>query len=468
MNPYPSPSDNPLRKANLKSEQQAMNRKLTSSCAISLLLATLTLNITGCGEKTEAALEMVKDRIAADKANPKQEAGHSEAEQTKEAGEGKVEARHEEHAGEEHADGKEGKGKQEEGGHKEEGGLKLSDEEVATAGIKVEKLEMRKNAEQIAVTGTIKANQDRLAHVQTRVPGRVVTVEVSLGDQVEQGQTLATLDSVELNEAGTAYLQSQSELSLAEANFKRAQNLFTDKIIPQKDYLSARAEMEKTRAAHRAAVSKLNLFGVNPATVGKDSTGLVFPVRSPFAGTIIEKDAVLGDLAEPGKSLFTVADLSTLWIETSIFDKDLSKIKAGLPASVTVAAYPQEIFRGRITYIGSMVDEESRTVSARVELANTDNRLKAGMFANVSIESDVGAAALLVPDEAVVFIKGQATVFVAEHGGFEPRSVMTGERADGRVALQSGVKAGEAVVVSGAYALKSRMLKSELGEGHAH
>lgn len=424
-----------------------MKRKLTSSCAVSVFLVALVLSLSGC-EKRGEMVALIKDKstaVAADKTDP----GHEEAGHAKEeAGKDNTEAGHEE--------------------HKEEGALKLSEEEAATAGIKVEKIELQKNAEQIAVTGTIKVNQDRLAHVQTRVPGRVVAVEVSLGDQVEQGQTLAMLDSVDLNEAGTDYLQSQSELTLAEANFKRAQNLFTDKIIPQKDYLSARAEMEKARAAQRAAVSKLNLFGVTPATVGKDSTGLVFPVQSPFAGTIIEKDTVLGDLAEPGKPLFTVADLSTLWIETSIFDKDLSKIKTGLAASVSVAAYPQEIFPGRITYIGSMVDEESRTVSARVELANTDNRLKAGMFANVSIESGAGVAALTVPDDAVVLIKGQPTVFVSEHGGFEPRSVVTGERADGRVVLQSGVTVGEAVVVSGVYNLKSRMLKSELGEGHGH
>ncbi|MHB1077349.1 efflux RND transporter periplasmic adaptor subunit [Thiobacillus sp.] len=337
--------------------------------------------------------------------------------------------------------------------------LTLSTEEAQTAGIKVQQLELREKAEQVVVTATIQANQDKLAHVVPRVPGRIVQVNASLGDRVKRGRSLAMLDSIDLGEARSAYLQASSEASLARANFERAQRLNADNIIPEKDYLRARAEHEKARVALQAAGDKLRMMGVSP----KNLSGSVFPLTAPFAGTIIEKKAVLGELAQPDASLFTVADLSTLWIEADLFEKDLGKVKIGAQATVTISAYPGEVFKGRLTYISSTMDKETRTVKARVEVPNPDGRLKPEMFATVAIGTGGSAKALLVPEDAVLLLQGQPTVFVAEKGGFEPRAVEVGEHAQGHAALKSGVVAGESVVVSGAYALKARLLKSQIG-----
>ena len=199
--------------------------------------------------------------------------------------------------------------------------LVLSAEEAQTAGIKVQKLELQQKAEQIVVTATIQANQDKLAHVGPRVPGRVVKVYASLGDRVKPGQALAVLDSIDLGEARSVYLQAASEVALAQANFQRAQRLNADNIIPEKDYLRARAEHEKARVTLRAAGDKLRMMGV----AAEKLSGSVFPLTAPFAGTIIEKKAVLGELTAPDQSLFTVADLSTLWIESDLFEKDLAR-----------------------------------------------------------------------------------------------------------------------------------------------
>ncbi len=338
--------------------------------------------------------------------------------------------------------------------------LALSAEEAQIAGIKVQKLEPQEKAEQVVVTATIQANQDKLAHVGPRVPGRVVKVNASLGDRVKPGQVLAMLDSIELGEARSSYLQAASETALAQANFERAQRLNADNIIPEKDYLRARAEHEKARAALRAAGDKLRMMGVAPEKL----SGSVFPLSAPFAGTIIEKKAVLGELAAPDQSLFTVADLSTLWIESDLFEKDLGKVKVGAQAAVTVSAYPGEVFKGRLTYISSTMNKETRTVKARVEVPNPDGRLKPEMFASAAINTTgASAKALIVPEDAVLLLQGQPTVFVAESGGFEPRAVEVGERAQGYAVLKSGVAAGESVVVSGAYTLKARLLKSQIG-----
>lgn len=338
--------------------------------------------------------------------------------------------------------------------------LDLSDAEIHQAGIKIQKLELQEKADQIVVTATIQANQDRLAHVAPRVPGRIVKVNASLGDRVKPGQALATLDSIELGEARSSYLQAASEAAVVQAGFDRAKRLQTENIIPEKDYLRARAEHEKARAALRAAADKLRMMGVSPEKL----SGSVFPLTAPFSGTVIEKKAVLGELAQPDASLFTVADLSILWIESNLFEKDLGKVKVGAQAAVTVSAYPGEVFKGLLTYISSTMDRETRTVKARVEVPNTDGRLKPEMFATVAIGTGGSVKTLLVPEGAVLLLQGQPTVFVAESGGFEPRAVEVGERVQGYAVLKSGVVAGESVVVSGAYALKARLLKSQIGD----
>ena len=339
--------------------------------------------------------------------------------------------------------------------------LTLSAEETQKAGIRVQKLELQEKAEQVVVTATIQANQDRLAHVAPRVPGRIVKVNASLGDRVKPGQPLAMLDSIDLGEAHSGYLQAASEAAVTQANFERAQRLNADNIIPEKDYLRARAENEKARAALRAADDKLRMMGVDP----DKHSGSVFPLPAPFAGTVIEKKAVLGGLAAPDQSLFTVADLSTLWIESDLFEKDLGKVRLGAKAAVTVSAYPDVVFKGRLTYISSTMNKETRTIKARVEVPNHDGRLKPEMFASAAINtSGTSAKALIVPEEAVLLMQGQTTVFIAERGGYEPRAVEVGERVQGYAVLKSGVAAGESVVVGGAYALKARLLKSQIGD----
>lgn len=344
----------------------------------------------------------------------------------------------------------------------EAGQIHLTDAEIKAAGIRTEDASEAEVHERIAVTATIQANQDRLAHVAPRVPGRIVGIAAKLGDRVKAGQSLASLDSIELGEAHSSYLQADSQYRLAQADFERAEKLYADQIVPQKDYLRSRAEHEKARANLRAATDKLRLMGVTPAR--SETAMSVFPINAPFAGTVIEKTAVLGELAQPDKALFTVADLSVVWIEASLFEKDLGKVKTGATVSVTVAAYPDEVFKGRLTYISSVMDKESRTIKARVEVANADGRLKPDMFANAAIDTVSAGKALTVPSGAVLLLEGKKALFVREKDGFEKREVELGDNLGGRFVIRSGIEAGEAVVIEGAYALKARLLKSKIGD----
>lgn len=352
------------------------------------------------------------------------------------------------------------------GEHGDDGGLKLTADEIKTAGIVVEAIEDKEVANQIVVTATILANQDRLARVSPRIAGRLARVNANLGDKVAAGQTLATLDSIEMGEARSAYQQASSEASVAKANFDRAEKLQGEQIISQKEFSRARADYEKARAHLRAAADKLEMLGVSTATVATANGLSIFPLTAPFAGTVIEKKAVVGELATPDKALYTVADLSTLWIEANLFEKDLAQLKVGSDAVVTVNAYPTETFKGRLTYIGGVLDKDTRTIRGRIEVRNADGRLKPEMFATAAIATGGAVKALTLPDGAMVLVSEQPTVFVQEGEHFEPRPIDVGEKLRGRMVVKSGLKPGERVVTAGAYALKARLLKSQIGDSH--
>ena len=349
--------------------------------------------------------------------------------------------------------------------HGASGQVVLTAEELQTAGIKVEPIQAQAMIDQVVLTATIRANQDRIAHVAPRVSARIVKVNANLGDSVKKGQTLALLDSIELGEAHSAYRQAQSQLALAKSDFERAQRLKADEIIPEKDYLRARSEFEKARATFQSSNDKLRLLDAAHQE-SEQGPASIFSVYAPFAGTVIEKHAILGELALPDKQIFIVADLSSLWIEANLFEKDLARVRIGAPATVSVSAYPGEVFKGRLTYISSTVDKETRAVPARVEVPNLDGRLKPEMFATASIDTAATTKALFLPPEAVLLVNGQPTVFVQEAGGFEPRAIELGDKVGGRVVVRSGVKEGEQIVVAGAYALKARMLKAQIGDAH--
>jgi cobalt-zinc-cadmium efflux system membrane fusion protein len=343
--------------------------------------------------------------------------------------------------------------------------LELSDDEMRRAGIKVELLEAAERAETISAFGTVGANRNSFARVTAPVAGRLVKIDVDLGAEVAVGALLATLESPELAEVRTAYQQGQTELELARVNLDRSQKLSQDGSIAQKELLRARSDFERARAALAAVEAKLTTLGV--AAVAPAGTSAAFlAVNAPLAGTVVERTAVLGEYAQAYQALFTVADLSTVWVETNLYDRDLGDIVVGAPAVVTVGAYPDQRFPGRVTYVGNIVDKDTRTAVARVEVANVERRLKPGLFANVDIEKAARTAVLRVPENALVLLQGQMTAFVVRGSGFEPRPVEIGERNGGMVVVKSGLEAGDHVVIAGAYALKAKLLKSQIGDAH--
>lgn len=342
---------------------------------------------------------------------------------------------------------------------RESGKIHLSTEELQQSNITVAKIQPEKLSDQLILSANITANQDRIAFVAPRVEGKLIKVSANLGDQVKAGQSLAVIDSIQMGEARAEYRHAQSELKLAEANFQRTDKLYKDEVVPQRQWLEVKNAYERAQTTARESADHLHIL------VGSSDTGIsTFVITAPFSGVVIEKDAVMGELAKPEGKLFTIADLSTVWIEADVSEKDLGKLTVGSPATVTVSSFPDESFKGKVSYVSSIFDKETRTVKARIELPNPDRKLRIDMFARAVIDLTSSREALILPQEAILLVQGQSTVYVQTEGGFEARAVEVGEQINKGIVITSGLKAGEQVVTGGAYALKSRQLKSQIGD----
>ncbi|MEW6296339.1 MAG: efflux RND transporter periplasmic adaptor subunit [Thermodesulfobacteriota bacterium] len=355
--------------------------------------------------------------------------------------------------------------------------IELPEAALQTVGVKTVPVQRRGLEQEIRATAVIKPNENRLAHVSPRIPGKAMEVKAVLGDPVEPGQILALLDSLELGEKKAALLQARTNLEVARRNYEREERLFKQKISSEKEYLAAKGEFERSEAASQAAREALRLVGLADAEIdrvtwgGKGRPVSYFPLTAPFAGTVVEKHITVGELITPEDKPYTIADLSTLWILVDIYEKDLGRIHLGAEVRLAVDAYPGEPFQGTVTYVSDLLDEATRTAQARVEIPNPDHKLKPGMFVTATIAVPVpGATAVLaIPDVAIQQVRGKPVAFVREDERvFVPRELQLGRDSGPYIEVVAGLSEGETVVTDGGFYLKSTLLKEEMGEGHAH
>jgi membrane fusion protein, heavy metal efflux system len=353
-------------------------------------------------------------------------------------------------------------------GYKEPASVKMSAEMQKQNGVVVAPAKKQQLGGVISATGKFEANADRIAHVSPRISGKIVAVRASLGDSVAAGQSLATLDSVELGEALSRYHQSKTKLALAQSNMDRIKNLVEKKIAARKDILQAETDFKIAQTELHTDEERLSLYGVSVSNLKVDGHKKpLLPVRSPIGGVITEKHAIVGELSDPSKSLYSVADLSSLWVQLDINEKDLAKVHKGQAATVTVGAFPDMKLKGRITYIADLLDESTRTVKARIEVANPGRKLKPEMFATVELVLPADSPPVLaVPEDTLQDLDGEKVLFVMAGNGteFVARPVETGRVAGGAVEIVSGLKEGERYAVMGGFILKSELKKGELGE----
>lgn len=318
----------------------------------------------------------------------------------------------------------------------------------------------------LAVTGRITYDQNRVSHVGPKTQGRVTELMAQEGSRVEAGQVLAHLESPEVGSIRAELTEAEALLQIARENYEREQRLEAQGISSRRELLDAEAELRRMQARLRGAQERLRVLGAD-----SHGEGGHFDVTSPYEGVVVVRNAGRGEVVGPEDQLFTVADLSRLWIELDIYERDLARVREGQPAQVTTAAWPGRIFPGEIVYLGDILDAERRTVRARVEIENRDLALKPGMFATAGIRMVGDAPEMLaVPRDAVQTVEGSTVVWVPtdEPGEFTPRMVELGrDLPGGLVEILRGLEPDAAVVVVGAFTLKSELAKGEFG-GHGH
>jgi cobalt-zinc-cadmium efflux system membrane fusion protein len=252
---------------------------------------------------------------------------------------------------------------------------------------------------------TVQANQNELAEVTTLVRGRVVKVHVDVGQDVKKGALLAMLHSVDLGVAEGEYLKAGARVHEAELAYLRAKELYENKAISLAELLRREAAMKTARAEVREAQNRLELLGVPQNEINRldrDHTIKAnVPLRAPFAGRVITRNLTQGEVVETEQKLFTVANLTDVWVIGNVPEKDVQFIRKDRKVNVILAAYPHAIFPGTITYLGDTLDPATRTMSLRVTVPNPDRLLKPEMFAIVSVYGTSSEDVLSVPLAAV-------------------------------------------------------------------
>ena len=285
------------------------------------------------------------------------------------------------------------------------GQVKLTPEAVQLAKIETAPVLLGPLDNRVSFTGELVFNEERLAKIHSRVPGRVVQIVADYGQMVKPGDVLAIIDSVELSQAQMGSRQAAAKLNAAQKAYDRARLLYEGKAISRAELQERQARLEVERADLDYAQNRLRLLGAGgdmPASLPKGSrSGAIFALRSPIAGRVVDRKVTPGLVVKEDEELFTVADTSALWCFVQIPEKDLPLVNAGSQATITVSSLSGEEFPGRVDYLADMVDKATRTVRARVRVDNQNNRLKAGMFANIAVR--VGSRTVLsIPETAVL------------------------------------------------------------------
>jgi cobalt-zinc-cadmium efflux system membrane fusion protein len=342
----------------------------------------------------------------------------------------------------------------------------------------------------LEVTGIVTPDESRVAHVRPLARGVVERINVTLGSRVTAGQPLLTYDNVELGQLVGEFLSERAALRQAETNrevkrtsLQRAEALIKIEAIAQQELDVRRAEFRNAEAGVASAQARaskieeqLHRFGLSdqevralspeadeaPHRAASHST-----LRAPFAGVVTKFDVAAGEVVETDKELFTIADMSTVWVLADVYEKDLAKVQRDGNVSIKVDAYPGRTFTGRVTHVSDLIDPTTRSAKIRCVVENRDGALKLDMFAKVTLASADERDALVVPSDAIQQVDSQAVVFVQQAPTrFERRDVQVGLRSGNLVEIVSGLTDGQTIVSKGSFYLKTALLRERIGDEH--
>lgn len=338
----------------------------------------------------------------------------------------------------------------------------------------------------VSTTGVVAFNDLRMAQLSPPARGRIQSIEVAVGQPVRAGQRLALLDNFDLGDtrshiaaAQASLAQAKAEASAALAAYNRAGELVRIGGLAQSELERRRAEVARTDAATRTREAELRQWQETeqrqmPARPqDAPATSIASPLQgpansrgvlvAPFDGIIHSVGAVPGELVDTTRQLFSLADLSTVWVQADVAERDLGAVQVGQAVTVTVDAYPGRTFVGRVAYIPDQIDPRSGIARVRCEVPNPDGALRANMFVTANIKSPLGRDGSMVPDSALQDIDGRPVIFTpAGPGHFDRHFVRVGLRSGGFTEIVEGLPAKATVVTDGSFWLKAALMHSSI------
>jgi cobalt-zinc-cadmium efflux system membrane fusion protein len=299
----------------------------------------------------------------------------------------------------------------------------------------------------------IEADPTRVVHVYPPTGGRIVEMKVRPSDHVEKGQLLALLESNDLSRAVADYHKAKVDAEVKQGALARAEDLLAHNAIAQKDYQQAQGEAKIAQAELEATAQLIRVFGMDP-----DHASTELRVVAPRSGVVLDIGAASGEYSkslDAPQPLCTIADISTVWALGDIYERDFAGLKMGEEAQVTLDAYPDQRWPGRVGVLSDAVDPTTRTLHLRVVLPNPGGRIKPAMFGSIRVLRS-SSQGIMVPASAVIREGNEAHVFVSKgNGRFERRTVKLGRAMDGSIEILSGVNQGDSIVSEGALLLRA-------------
>jgi membrane fusion protein, heavy metal efflux system len=337
----------------------------------------------------------------------------------------------------------------------------LTKDAVDRAGLVVTAVSKQALAEDVLLPGTVEPNAYGQVSVTPLVGGRVVRVSAQLGDRVRRGQSIAQIYSPELADARTKYVAARSMLEAHDRELQRTQKLV-------EIGAASRQELERIHAEHSAQIaevesarSRLQLLGAAEAdatVTGSRDASATFDVPAPIDGVVTERLANVGLNVDPAAKLFTIVDLSSVWVIANAYEQDLHRIREGARATVTPKAYPERSLEGRVRYIDPQLSENTRTAKVRVEIANPRGELRLGLYADVVIVAASSTSVVTIPSSALQNVGRHQVVYLAAPNDlmkFTEREVQVGRSMGDLLEIVSGVNAGDSVVSKGSFFVRA-------------
>ncbi|MCW9706685.1 efflux RND transporter periplasmic adaptor subunit [Fodinibius salsisoli] len=351
----------------------------------------------------------------------------------------------------------------------------LSKQQRNNLGIKVDTLNSGSASSTIARPASITYDLDEIAKVGPRIEAKVIRVLKDLGDNVQQGERLVLMSSVELGKVKADYIRLRAALKREQAHYKREKSLFEQDISSQAELLKAEAEYEQTRAERDAAAEALRLYGLSNEAIQSIEAGTEAPlshfyITSPINGVVQERNLSPGQTVSSSETPIHIANLSKMWVMIDAYEQDIRYLEQGQSISLSVRSLPSATFKGTIDWISYALQKDSRTMPVRAHLENTGGQLRSGMFGTVRIQTDTERKIAMIPVDAVQTIEGESMVFVPgqEPGSFRATKVMLSTENEGMVEIASGLQPGDRAVIAGAFDLKSALTAQSRSASHSH